>query len=644
MRSALLASLTLALLTAAAYIHAQPAPEVEYYGRLDYILTSTTKTSLLLSGSQVAEISAPPPPPGYSLYYLRVSLPNGLPKEVVPVKYDRAEALGDKVMALVSYSGSIKLTSADANASVEAEVEVCYVKTEWLKLVEGSVNFTVEEPPPPFTKSDLRVRFAIENHAPFAISDLKGPSGESLVGNEPNPDAVKIDYKHVELNFKYLDTGTYTIELKYGKDYVLPSSFIVYEPPFKEDTIAPGSAKRYGIGQLKDWRGIGAVVIVYSIAPLSGKGGGDVEVVGELTDFAFYKNEIVTIRAASFLIPNLNLRVFIKAYIVYGSWFEIRNNMKSTLNLMYTTVFIKEAGEWLPTGVQFNVRESDVKDAMAAYLVVQAPSYGRVVSIKTPSGVELGATQEGLLPWGDEYRDVQVFMSEAYIQVKAFEELEPGTYFFRIDWRPITFKVIDDGGEPIIGATVSVSGPVNSSTVSNEYGTATFRLYKPGAYAVSVNFKGVNVAEMRLGTITNDTITVKCRVYRVSFLVVDMWDNPLSGAEIVVRNGGTVIDRTFTGEGGTTPVLQIPAGQFVVQSTYKRVTSSRVETIDSSGIRKIKLDVLFEIPLFGGIPVTTLETALVGATLGGGALAATAVKKARASRIEEIELGEQALR
>ena len=630
--------------SAAALLHAQnasPASGAVYYGRLDYILTTTTETSLMLSENQVVEVSAPPAPSGYNLYFLRVSFPKGLPDGVVPVKYDRAEVMDNKIVALISYTGSVKLAGANSNATVSAEVTVCYIKTAWLKLEGGAVNFTVEDPPPPFTKNDLVVKFTVENHAPFAVTVLKGPNGESLLGSgEPSPDAIKVDYKHVELNFKYLDLGTYTVELKQGSEYVLPSSFLVYEPPFKEDTVAPGQAKRYGIGQMNGWKGIGAVVILYSISPLSGRGSGEADVAGELVDFAYYKNEIVTIRAASFLIPNINLRVYIKAYIVYGTWFEIRNNMKSTVNVMYTTVFIKESGEWQPTGVQFTVRENEIKDAMAAYIVVQAPNYGRVVGVKTPSGAELGATQEGLLPWGDEYRDVRVFMSEAYIQVKAFGVSEPGTYFFRIDWKPISFKAVDDGGEPIVGATVSISGPLNASTLSNEFGLATFKLYKPGAYTVNVQFKGINVATLQLGTITNDTITVKCKVYRVSWLVVDAWDKPLSGVEIVVRNGDSLIERVATGESGITPAVQIPAGQFVVQATYKRVTSSRVETFDSSGVRKLKLDVLFEIPLFGGIPVTTLETAFAGAAVGGGTLAAALVKRSRASPVEEVAIEE----
>ena len=110
-----------------------------YYGRLDYILSTTTETTLMLSENQVIEVGAPPAPSGYNLYFLRVVFPKGLPEGVVPVKYDKAEILDNKVMALISYSGSVKLAGANSNATVGAEVAVYYVKTIWLKLEEGFV-------------------------------------------------------------------------------------------------------------------------------------------------------------------------------------------------------------------------------------------------------------------------------------------------------------------------------------------------------------------------------------------------------------------------------------------------------------------------------------------------------------------------
>lgn len=617
---------------------ANPQVQMEYYASVVYILSARTTTSLLIRGGETLELTAPPPPPGYNFYFMRLSFPSGLPKNVVAVRYSRAEAFGDRVNALVSYDGSIRLASSDSNVEVQVGITVYYVRSRTVKLAGNRVNFTVEELPPPFTKNDLTVRFTIDNHAPFAVRDVLAPSGESLVGSEPSPEALKVDYKHVELNFNYLDLGTYTIVLSKGADYALPPSFIVVEPPFKQDSLAPGAAKKYGVTQVRGWRSIGAVVVVYSIAPLAKKGG-DVEVAGELTDFAYYRDEVISIRAASFLIPTLHLRVHIKAYLVYGTWFEVRNNMKSSVNVLYTSVLIRDAGEWTPTGVKLTVQDSDVKDAMAAYLVVQAPRYANIISIRTPSG-EVGGTKSGLLPWGDSYRSVEVFMNQAYIQVKAEDLSELGSYTFSIEWRPIRFKLVDDGGAPIAGAHVSVRGPIEASTPSDGEGIAQFKIYKPGPYTVSVRFKWVTVAEVGLGSIVEENITLKCNVYRVSWLVVDMWGRPLQGAEITVMREGSVVERLVTNERGVTDAAQIPGGQFVMKVGYKRLQASRVEEISGGGVRRVKVDMLFEIPLFGGIPVMLLEAALGGALVGGGALGLAVIKRGRPKTVEEIELEE----
>ncbi|MEM1508922.1 MAG: hypothetical protein QXY49_04500 [Thermofilaceae archaeon] len=643
-RVRLLYALMLALTVAAAFASQSATvslgDEYVYYAKIDYFLTTGYSTSLLLDEAKINDVQAPPPPPGYSLYYLRVSFPGGLPKEVIPVKYSKSEILEGKVIALVSYSGVVTLAASSSNVTVDTYVSICYVKSGWLKLQEGEVRFAVEDPPPPFTRNDLTVKITIDNHAPFAIVNVKDPNSESLFANEKTPAALKVDYKHLELNLTFLETGEYTICLAKDRDYELPPSFLVAETDFREDVVKAGETKKIGIGQKSGWRSLGAVVILYSIAPLTGRTNGEVDVSGTLVDYAYYKDDTVTIRAASFLIPNINLRVWIKAYIVFGTWFEVRNNMRDNVNLMYTTIFIKDAGVWTPKGVEFTIKDADIKDAAFAYLVVQAPSYATITSIRTPSGIEVGGRFEGLLPWGNEYRDIRTYSNEAYVQVKAFDSIETGNYIFEIDWKPINFKLIDDCGETIIGAKVDVRGPLNLSSLSDSDGVATFKLYKPGNYLIDVQFKGVTVATLALGSIVNPNITVKCDVYRASWLVVDAWDKPIQGAEVIVKNGGTVIARTVTGEEGGTEVIQIPKGKFIIESSYKRIVSTRLEEVNNSGPRKLKLDVLFEIPILGGIPLTTLETAVMSVAIGGGTAGLKLLRKGKAQSIEEISLEE----
>jgi len=633
----------LAVLAVAAWAWPAPASPGSgpvYFARVDYVLSVKSNVSLLLGEDQVKEIAAPPSPPGYRLYYMRVSFASGLPAGVALLKFDRKVEVGGKVVSLVSYDGVVKLAALAPNATVEAVVTTYYVKSRWLQLRDGEIELQVEEPPPPFTKDDLTVRISIDNHAPYKVVDVKGPGGESLLGSEYSPDAIRVDPKHVELSFKYFEPSSYRIVVAEGEDYILPSSFLLVETAFHNDTLRPGEVRRYAVPEKLGWKSLGALVVLYSVAPLSGKSGGSAEVVGELVDYAYMKDESVRIRAASLLVPDLNLRVWVRAYIVFGGWFEVRNGMRAALNVMYTPILIREAGAWEPDGVEVTVRESDVRDACAAYIVVQAPSYGRIAGIVTPSGDEVGGLSEGVLPWGGEYRSVRVFENEAYVQVKAFNVVEPGRYFVKIDWQPVAFKLVDDEGRPVAGAIVEVHGPLNATALSDRGGVASFKLYKPGPYSVEVKFKGVTVAAVTLGSIVSTEVPLKCRVYRVSWLVTDAWDKPLEGVEIVVRSGDALIARAVSGEGGVAEVDQIPGGTFTIQMTYKRVSAVDVEEINASGVRKAKLDVFLEIPVLGGVPLTTLETLAATSLMGGCTLGLALVRRRKASSVEEISLEE----
>ncbi|HDD34125.1 MAG TPA: carboxypeptidase regulatory-like domain-containing protein [Thermofilaceae archaeon] len=608
-----------------------------YFAKIDYVIAANTTVSLLFTGDEVKEIAAPPHPPGYELHYLEVRFPQGLPQGLIPLKFDGKVEIDGVVKALISREGIVKIASTEANVTLDAYMVAYYVKREWLELTEGEVRFEVKEPTPPFTKDDMIVRISIDNHAPYAILDVAGPDGASLLEGEIAPDAVRVDPKHVEVNFKYFEPGVYTIKVGASDDYTLPSSFILIEGAFANDTLRPGETKRYAVARKLGWRTLGAVVVLYTVAPLTGKASGGASVVGELVDYAYAKDETVRIRAASLLIPDLNLRVWVKAYIVFGTWFEVSNQMKSVLNVMYTPVLVKEAGTWTPSGVEVTVKESDVRDASLAYVVVQAPNYGKVAGILTPSGDELGTFSEGVLPWGDEYRSIRVFDNEAYVQVKAFGVMEVGRYTIRIEWEPVSFRLVDADGKPVVGARVRVSGPLNLTAISDERGIASFELYKPGAYDVTVKFKGVTVATVSIGSIVKPDFEVKCKVYEVAWLLTNAWDKPLKGAELVIRGPEGLIAKGVSDDEGMVRLGQLPGGQFTVEASYKRVSRSDVVEISGSGVRRMKLDVFLELPVIG-VPLTMLETLVAVSTTGVSALGLTLARRRGVSNVEEEEL------
>lgn len=607
-----------------------------FYARVDYMLDATTRTSMLFSENEVKDLAAPPGPPGYSLQYMEIRFPGGMPNDLVPVKFDAKSEMDGKIASVVSYGGDIRLAALAPNMTVDVEIATRYIRSEWISLTGGELKFKVEEPTPPFNLLNLTVKVSIDNHAPYAVSDVIGPNGLSMIEGAP-PDAMKVDPKHVELSFRFLDTGEYTIKLAKDDKYIFPSAFILTEGPFINATLGAGGSKQFTVNERVGWKPLGAVVIAYSVAPLSGRGQGGVSVKGELVDYAYLRDEVISISAASLLVPKINLKLWVAAYIVFGSWIQVTNNMKNAVNIMYAPIYIREAGEWTPDGVEITVRDTDLKDAAMAYVVVQAPSYGRIKGIVTPSGAEFTGFTEATIPWGEEYRSMIISGSEAYMQVRAFNVAETGRYRFKIAWQPITLRLLDANSKPIAGAAVEVTGPLNMTAMSDGSGVASFTLHKPGVYSIRVLFKGFEVARLQVGSFAMPSITVQCEVYRAAWVVTDIWDRPVEGAEVIITGPNGVLARGTTGSDGTVVFEQLPKGQFSLTVNYKRLSKTMPVTLDGNTFSKVGLDMVFELPGIG--PISSLETGLIAASLGMGAAGLALIRRGRKSgEVEEEEI------
>ncbi len=619
-----------------------------YYAKIDYVIASKIGILLEFEDNAVRDVTAPPAPPGYELLYMKIYFPRGLPGDVAPIKFDRKVEKEGEVLSLVAYDGTIKLAfSGTGNATLGASLECVYAKTVWVEIPEsGVVEFTVEEPVEPFDLSNLTVRISVDNYAPYRIKDLVDPLGQSLLDpafqESVSPAAVKIDPKNAELNFAYgLEVGEYEAIFEYGEDYSLPNAFIAREDRFFNDTIAPMSSKTFASSSASGWDILGYVVVLYSLHPLSGSRGG-AEVKSTMVDYAYYEDRTIRIEGASYLIPPLDFELWIKAYIVYGTWFKVVNMMSEPVNVVYAPVLIKETGEWTKRGLKARITESDVKDAVYAYLVVQIPHYGKIKNVITPGGGSLGEYAESLLPWSSGVRAVSVLEDQAYVQVKCGSASELGVYTFEIEWTPIELKVVDADGEPIAGALVKLEGPIEAVEETDEEGIAKVVLYEPGPYKVEVEFKSTKVAELELPTITDTTIEIECAVYNVIVEVTDVWGRPLEGAEVVFEGaGGNIVASGETDNSGALAIEQIPGGDYKIEVTYKRVKGEFAKKIGASRKIRLGLDVLFEIP-FINLPISKLEAlaaALSTSALGiGGYLVSNRKKKEYGEEAVELEL------
>ncbi len=583
---------------------------VQFFAKVDYIVVSEESGEVTFNVNEIKEINAPIEPTGYKLYYMEVDFENGLPQDLVAVTYDKVVEKNNVILSLFSYNGVVKLAANKENITTTLRVKAYFIKREWIPLKKGELKLKIDAPSEPYTVKNLTVRVSIDNFAPFAFVGLLGPNGENLVDTiqqeNMKPDAVKLDFKHIELNMKELSTGTYTLLVKEDKSFVLPNSFIVVEDQMFNTTVKASSETSFTIKQKERWKTIGAIVILYSVAPF-GATNNHTRITGEMIDYVFMTENDFTVSSASFLVPPLYMKYWVKAYVVYGSWFKVQNYMKNPVNVIYIPISIKEIGKWTPQGLIADVKEADIKKAYSAYLVVQIPSFGRIKSITTPGGQAYTNYREAIKSWFSGVRSLAMLENEAYIQVKNKDSLEAGIYKVSIDWTPLTFTLVDNSGRPLTNALLTVTGENSYKTTTDVNGTAKVLIYKPGIYHVTATFKGVNVGSLDLGTVTNTEFTLKCEVYDLKVITVGTMQQSISGTEVVVKTlNGTTLDSKETNSDGIAVFTQIPKGEYVIEATYKRIHSKDIVKVYADTVHKMKLDLLFEIPGLG-LPLTSSE-------------------------------------
>ncbi len=628
---------TLILVAALGLALAEPRGEPLYYARVELFVRAEEQVDVLLSPEQVYEVTAPAEPPGFKLHHMELWISEELGPSIIPTYYDKLVEEDGALKGILSFSGKIRLTTKRENCSGTFTIVTYYVKTWWVELHEGEVEVEVPEPVEPFTLKDYMLKVTMDNFAPYAFVGVKAPNGVDIaeVQEDYPPDAFKIDPKHVEIKVGAFGPGKYRLVVKHGECYKLPSAFLVVEERVYNETVQPGATKRFAVKRRKGWTPIGAVVVLYSVA-LHG-GGSGASVSAEMCDLAFAKEEKFNIKAASFLVPPLRMEFWLKAYVVYGNYFEVKNTGKSPINVMYIPVEIKEVGKWSPLGLTATISEDDIKEAKYAYLVVQVPHYGKIKAVVTPSGDRYEDYWEYSGGWLGTSRTLALAENEAYIQVKSGSAKEPGEYIIEIEWEDLKIKAVDANGKPLANAMVTVTGALALNVTTSADGAAKVKLYVPGPYEVTIYHMGIEVARLNLGTITDTELMVKCKVYALTIKVTGVLGQPLKGVIVRLTTKGSTVAVGETDEGGTVMFEQIPAATYKVETLYKRLSRSEKLAVNGNMEHTVKMDVLFEIP-FIGIPVTSLETLAIAAT-GGGVFFVAKRRGAEEEEAEELELG-----
>ncbi|RLE95092.1 MAG: hypothetical protein DRN04_01145 [Thermoprotei archaeon] len=635
-----------------AQVYASPSTTT-FYIEIEYILKSRTQVSIILAPNEVREIIAPPEPEGYKLEYMIVTTSQKyIPKYLAIMNYDKEILEGDKLSAVISLSGKIKIVnSASKNFTTTIVVEAIYAKRTWIPITPETkeISFNVTKPEDPlFTLKNLTIRVTIDNYAPYRVSDVIGPEGTSLIAlesaNKISASAFSVDLKHVVLDFSSRDLreGTYTIKLLYFENAELPSAFIVRNEKFIKDSVPPQSQKSFTERQQTTARHLGYVIVLYSVIPKPSYTKAEVKVISDLVDLVFNRAQEIVTYGASYLVPPLRFKFWVKAFVVFGEKFTVVNGLKEPLNVLYMPITIKPTGKWTPKEVIAEVSSEAIEGAEYAYLVVQLPPNARIRDAVSPSGITFSKYVSSQIAWGSTNRSVSVSSRELYIQVKSKNIMEVGSYRIYVDWLPINLKVVDYKGNPIPGAKVTIkSGAMILKGETSESGQVKLTPYVPGTYELTVYFKGKLVNKTIIPAFYEKTFTVKCSVYDLKVTVVGARGQSLSGAIVLLVDSSTNTElySLVTDDTGTCVFKQIPAGEYTLIARYKRVSSSIKITVDKPLEKKIQLDVFIDTPLLN-LTLTTKETigvALALITLAGLIKIASSRLVKKKSKDNEIE-------
>jgi len=483
----------------------------------------------------------------------------------------------------------------------------------------------------------MTIRVVLDAKSPYFIKDVFCPNGEALSEiDKSSPNIVRADIKSVEFSAGVCGPGRYKIELGLNDKYKLTSKYLLIQMKPVNYTIGPVNSKEIRIKELNGWSTLGAVVIAYSlIGNLT-----TLRLEGGLVDHVYSKKESFRISSPSFLIPPMRLNLNVKVFTVYGDRFRVVNPSHESVTMMCMPLYFKDVGYWTPEGVIADVGEEEcIKEAVNAYLVVWTPFYGRIIEIKTPSGSSYFKQAEVVEDWGDGLRTVGINLNRAFIQVKTGNNLEKGTYFFKIEWDPVKFKLIDHRGRPLRDAKVTLAGPFSETKHSNERGEVSFLLYVPDTYRLEIFYKGLPVARLTLGTLTSLNRTVKCPVYDLNLVVVGRRGQALDNVKVMLLSVDGKTVAVNTSRDGIVVFSQVPKGKYLVKAIYKRLSSISVISFERPEYLTLTVDILLELPYFG-IPISTMEFVAIAVFMSVIALSYTALlrKKQKEGYFESTSL------
>jgi len=576
--------------------------------RIDYILAKCEEKVLVLKSGDAKIFRAIPSPKDFSLKWLSIRFEGKIPSTLHISGWNKSKMENGVIREVYSFTGEIKIKYT-GKGIFQAKIYITnvYTKRKIVAAINGIAKIDVASPPPPFSLNDLKVLVTVENFLGYRIMDIKDPNGQSLVVNQSGlpPEAVSLDPHHVMLDFSSgLKTGSYTIMI--AKDKPFPSSFLVLEGEEKTYTLSPGETERIEAENTIDAKPLGWIVTIYTASTQNKVP--EVEVKGDLIDHLYNEKAVFKTYAPSYLIPIISINIWVKLFIVYGNELELINRGNTAVQALTIPLYYKEVGEWVKDGLLVDIKEKDVANYRAAFLIVQIPPYGKITSINTPHGSTLKDLIESSILFGSGSRSISIAEDQLYIQVKNEKFTETGVYKVNIEWKAITVTVVDGNNRPLSGAIITLQG--DNTSVTDDQGKVVIRPSHPGILDLKVTFKEVEVYSRNFIYLEEIPSTIQCQVYDLIVNVKTLLGLAVENAEVKIYRNGLEFETAYTNKSGVAYFKQLPVGEYSVKVFYRRVENQINASVYGNQEVTVTLNMLFNIP-FINEPLKAEEGAII---------------------------------
>ena len=561
----------------------------------EYRLSEEYGLPISLNSSATFQYRAPPPPKGFSLDYVEISIPVNMLSSLKVTCKDgiiKQKITAEVLTYRIYNTPEFVLSNIGSDwINVTVGVKVHYVDKTWIPVKDMHAEVDVPSPPIPFESKNASLTLEIPAFIPLRFRAIYDPNGRNILSPEVqaelSPDEIMVSPRTVTLNFENLPFGTYSIDFE--KAEPMPCSILYRNGETLKYEIDPGHTQIIPISAPPEgWYFSHAEVIITTVSLVGSQASGNVTVEAPLLDEVANIENVIVVRF-------VRARYMLRALIVYSDRFKITNGLKVPVIVYVIPFMYKAVGSWSPMGLSVSIGNNDLEGATYAFLEVM--TYGTPIEkVVIPGNREVTSYYDTQISWIGGLL-ISCEPDHVLIQLADGNSTLSGSFSFAIRWQSISFSITDANGEPLqSGKLVLLANGQVMATSDISYGEAVVTPYKPALYEAEVVYHGVKVFNGFLSIPLASHYDLKTKGYNLKIRVVGKRGQPLMGAIINITGFDSNITLSdIADENGSVMFRQLPIGTYVIKATYKGVSTTKQITLNDNADLELKLDVFFDV-------------------------------------------------